>query len=85
MLSIIGTIIAGFLVGLVARFLYPGAVPAGFVVTTLLGIGGSFFGAFIGSLFSADRDMTKLRPAGCLMSIVGALLLIFIAHRFGVH
>ena len=42
--GIIGTIIVGFIVGLLARFFYPGAVPLGFWLTVALGIGGSIVG-----------------------------------------
>lgn len=85
MMNIISTIVVGFVVGLIARFIYPGAIPANFILTTLLGIGGSFLGTFIGGLFTRERDMMKISPAGFLMSIVGALVLIFLAHRFGVR
>ena len=85
MMNIISTIIVGFIVGLIARFIYPGGVPAGWILTTLLGIGGSFVGTFIGGLFTREKDMMKISPAGFLMSIVGALVLIFLAHRFGVR
>jgi uncharacterized membrane protein YeaQ/YmgE (transglycosylase-associated protein family) len=85
MMNIISTIIVGFVVGLIARFIYPGGVPAGWILTTLLGIGGSFVGTFIGGLFTREKDMMKISPAGFLMSIVGALVLIFLAHRFGVR
>ncbi len=85
MFNIISTIVVGFIVGLIARFIYPGAIPASFVLTTLLGIGGSFVGTFVGGLFTRDKDMMKLSPSGFFMSIVGALVLIFLAHRFGVR
>jgi len=85
MFNIISTIIVGFIVGLIARFIYPGGVPAGWIMTTLLGIGGSFAGSIIGGLFTREKDMMRLTPAGFFMSIVGALVLIFIAHRFGMR
>ncbi len=85
MMNIISTIIVGFLVGLIARFVYPGGVPAGWILTTLLGIGGSFVGTFIGGMFTREKDMMKLSPSGFFMSIIGALVLIFLAHRFGMR
>jgi len=45
---IIGTIIIGFIVGLLARFLLPGNDRGGFIFTTLVGIGGAFTGTFLG-------------------------------------
>jgi uncharacterized membrane protein YeaQ/YmgE (transglycosylase-associated protein family) len=85
MFNILGWIIVGFISGLLARFLYPGAIEMGFIMTTLLGIGGSFVGGFIGSLFTKEKDMGKLNKAGFVMSIIGAMVLIFIAHRLGIR
>jgi uncharacterized membrane protein YeaQ/YmgE (transglycosylase-associated protein family) len=85
MLNIISTIIVGFIVGLLARFVYPGGVPAGWILTTLLGIGGSFVGTIIGGMFTKEKDMMSLKPAGFIMSIVGAFILIFVAHRLGLR
>ena len=85
MWNIISTIIVGFIVGLLARFIYPGGVPASFIVTTLLGIGGSFVGSVIGGMFTKEKDMFSLKPAGFVMSLIGAFVLIFVAHRFGLR
>ena len=85
MINIIGWIIVGFLSGLLARFFYPGAVQMGFIMTTLLGIAGSFAGGFIGGMFTKEKDMMKPTPAGFAMSVVGAMVLIFIAHRLGIR
>lgn len=74
--GIIWMIIVGFVVGLVARFFYPGAVGMGFWMTTLLGIGGSLVGGVIGSLVWKSPD-GKFKPAGFFLSIVGALILIW--------
>ena len=80
-MSIIGTIIVGFIVGLLARFFYPGAVNLGFWMTTLLGIGGSFVGGLIGGLIWKSPD-GKFHPAGWILSILGAVLLIWIYLNF---
>ena len=48
--SIIGTIIVGFIVGVLARWIFPGTVPLGFWLTVGLGIGGSVVGGVIGDL-----------------------------------
>ena len=85
MMNIISTVVVGFVVGLIARFVYPGGVPAGWIMTTLLGIGGSFVGTFIGGMFTREKDMMSLKPAGFVMSIIGAFVLIFLAHRFGLR
>ena len=83
MINIIGWIIIGFLSGLLARFFYPGAVHMGFIMTTILGVAGSFAGGFIGGMFTREKDMMKPTPAGFLMSIVGAMVLIFVARLLG--
>jgi uncharacterized membrane protein YeaQ/YmgE (transglycosylase-associated protein family) len=75
-MSIIGTIIVGFIVGLLARFFYPGAVNLGFWMTTLLGIGGSVVGGLIGGLLWKSPD-GKFHPAGWLLSIIGAIILLW--------
>lgn len=85
MLNIIGWIVIGFLSGLLARFFYPGAVDMGWITTTLLGIAGSFVGGFIGGMFTKEKDMLKPTPAGFIMSVIGAMVLIFIANRLGVR
>lgn len=81
-LGIIGMIIVGFIVGVLARFFYPGGVPMGFWMTTLLGIGGSLVGGVLSSLLWRAPD-GKFRPAGWIMSILGAMALIWAYLNFG--
>lgn len=76
-MAVIGWIIFGFIVGLVARFLMPGSQPMGFILTTLLGIAGSFIGGYIGTLISGNHLDTS-NPSGWIGAIVGALLLLFL-------
>lgn len=76
-MHIIWTIILGFIIGLVARFLRPGRDPAGFIVTTLLGIAGAFLGAFLGRTLGF---YTEGEPAGFVMSVIGAIILLFVYH-----
>jgi len=85
MLNIIGWIVIGFLSGVLARFFYPGAVDMTWWMTILLGIGGSFVGGFIGGMFTKEKDMLKPSPAGFVMSVIGAMVLIFIANRLGIR
>ena len=54
-LSIIGLIIVGFIVGMLARFFYPARVNLGFWMTVLLGIGGSLVGGVVTGLAVEDR------------------------------
>jgi len=83
MLHIIWSIIIGFIVGLLARFFYPGAMHLGFIFTVLLGIGGSIVGGLIGSLFKKPADGSMFHPAGFIMSIIGAIIILFLAKQLG--
>ena len=82
MLHIIWSIIIGFIIGLVARAVMPGAQHLGFIATTLLGIGGSIVGGLIGRLFSRPEPGAAFHPAGFIMSIIGALILLFLWIKF---
>jgi uncharacterized membrane protein YeaQ/YmgE (transglycosylase-associated protein family) len=84
-MSIIAFIIIGFLAGLIARALMPGNQSMGLVGTTILGMVGSLVGGLIGSLFyhGTGSPYTTLHPAGLLLSIVGALIVMFIAGYSG--
>jgi uncharacterized membrane protein YeaQ/YmgE (transglycosylase-associated protein family) len=78
MLHIIWYIIVGFIVGLIARAVMPGAQHMGFIMTTLLGIAGSIIGGLIGRLFSKPEQGAAFHPAGLILSIIGAIILLFI-------
>ena len=78
MLNIIWYIIVGFIVGLVARAVIPGVQHLGLILTTLLGIGGSIVGGLIGRLFSKPTPGATFHPAGFILSIIGAIILLFI-------
>ena len=82
MLHIIWSIIVGFIVGLIARAVLPGAQHFGFWMTTIIGIVGSIVGGLIARLFSKPAPGTPFHPAGFLMSIVGAILVLFLYGRF---
>ena len=77
MLHIIWSIIVGFLIGFIARALMPGVQHLDFIMTSLLGIGGSIVGGLIGRLFSSPPPGAPFHPAGIFMSIVGAMLLLY--------
>jgi len=78
MLHIIWYIIVGFIVGLIARGIMPGVQHLGFIMTTLLGIGGSIVGGLIARLFSKPEPGATFHPAGLILSIIGAIILLFI-------
>ena len=82
MLHIIWSIIVGFIIGLIARAIMPGVQGMGFIMTTILGIAGSIVGGLIGRLFSRPEPGAPFHPAGFIMSIICALILLFIWGRF---
>ncbi|HUR46924.1 MAG TPA: GlsB/YeaQ/YmgE family stress response membrane protein [Candidatus Saccharimonadales bacterium] len=74
-MHIIGTIVIGLLVGIVAKFLMPGKDPGGFIITALLGIAGAFVAKYIGQ---AAGWYAPDQPAGFLAAVVGAILLLLV-------
>ena len=75
---ILWSIITGFLIGLIARAIVPGANQMGFIATTVLGILGSLAGGFIGALISKPAEGSKFHPAGFFMSVIGAIVLLLL-------
>lgn len=75
MLNIIGAVVAGLFIGILARFFYPGAVDLGFFATIALGIGGSLFAGLITS-----RGRAEFSKPGCFASVLGAMVLILIGR-----
>lgn len=76
-MGIIGTILIGFIVGLLAKMLTPGRDPGGFIITVLIGIAGSLLATYGGQalgLYHAGE------PAGFIGSLVGAVILLVIYH-----
>ena len=78
MLHIVWSIIVGFVVGLIARAVVPGADHMGFIATTVVGIVGSVIGGLIGSVISKPSADAKFHPAGFVMSIIGAVVLLLL-------
>lgn len=79
MINIIGAIVSGLVIGALARFFYPGAVQMGWLATILLGIGGSLLAGLVTS-----RGRTDFHRAGCLASVIGAIVLILVGRLLGV-
>lgn len=75
-MGIIWTIIIGFVVGVIAKFIMPGKnEPSGFLLTTILGIVGAFVASYLGQAmgwYSADEG------AGLIGAILGAILVLFV-------
>lgn len=77
MLHYLWMFIVGIVVGAIARFIMPGSEHLGLLLTGVLGIAGSFVGGFIARLFSKPADGALVHPAGLILSVVGALILLF--------
>jgi len=70
--------LVGIIIGLIARFVMPGAQHMGLLMTGIVGIIGSFVGGFIARLFSKPPEGTPIHPASIIMSIIGAIIVLFI-------
>jgi uncharacterized membrane protein YeaQ/YmgE (transglycosylase-associated protein family) len=78
MLHIIGMLIVGLIAGALARLILPGKDPMGLLMTAVLGIVGSFVGGFIASLIWHTEGTSYFRSGGILLSILGAILVLWI-------
>lgn len=75
MTGILGWIIFGLIIGALAKFIMPGRDPGGIVVTILLGVVGAILGGFLGQILGLYAPG---EPAGFLMALLGAILLLVI-------
>jgi uncharacterized membrane protein YeaQ/YmgE (transglycosylase-associated protein family) len=73
-------VVVGIIVGILARFFYPGAVHMGLIASAILGIAGSFLAGFAGRALHPATRSQPFHPAGFLYSIIGAIVLIFIGR-----
>ncbi len=77
MFHLIWVAIIGLVIGALAKLIMPGKDPGGIFITMLIGIAGAFLGTFLGRalhLYGPDQS------AGFIMSLIGALILLFIYH-----
>lgn len=75
-MSIVWTIIIGFVAGVIAKFLMPGKnEPSGFVLTTILGIVGAFLASYLGQALGFYQPG---QGAGLIGAVVGAVIVLFI-------
>ena len=76
-MGVLWTIIVGFIVGVIAKFIMPGdkSEPKGFILTAVLGIVGAFVATYLGQSVGWYRAGES---AGFLASVVGAIILLFV-------
>ncbi len=72
-MGIIWTIVIGFVAGAVAKLLMPGKDPGGFIITTLLGIGGALLASFLGRMIGWYSEG---EAGGFIAAVVGAVILL---------
>lgn len=82
MLAILGWILFGLVVGLVAKLVMPGQDPGGIVMTTALGIVGAILGGFVGRLLGLYQAG---EGAGYIMATLGAVLILFVYRQVSVR
>ncbi len=73
MFSLIGTLIIGFIVGLLGRWLHPGDDKMGIILTTVLGIAGAFLATYAGQALHLYEPG---QSAGFIGAVIGAVVLL---------
>jgi uncharacterized membrane protein YeaQ/YmgE (transglycosylase-associated protein family) len=75
MVSLLVTVVVGFLVGLAARAILPGKQIMGVIGTTVLGVAGSLVASYLGQLLGYYKIGEPMSFVG---AVVGALVLLFL-------
>ena len=68
-------VIIGFIVGVIAKFVHPGKDNMGFLLTIVIGIGGSVLATFLGGMLGLYKEG---ETAGFIMSVIGAVVLLIV-------
>jgi uncharacterized membrane protein YeaQ/YmgE (transglycosylase-associated protein family) len=76
--GLIGTIVVGLIVGALARFVMPGKQPMGWIMTAVVGVGGSLLASYLGSFLGWYKQG---EVAGWIASVVGAIILMVVAGK----
>jgi uncharacterized membrane protein YeaQ/YmgE (transglycosylase-associated protein family) len=74
-MGLLYTLLIGFVVGAVAKFLMPGKDPGGIIITIVLGIAGAFVGSWLGQTIGWYESGAQ---AGFIASVIGAMILLWI-------
>jgi uncharacterized membrane protein YeaQ/YmgE (transglycosylase-associated protein family) len=74
-MGILWTILIGFIVGIVAKFLMPGRDPAGFIITVIIGIVGSVIATYLGRFLGFYQVGES---AGFIAAVLGSIILLVI-------
>ncbi len=76
-MHLLWTLFIGLIIGAVAKLLMPGRDPSGFFITMAIGIAGSIVATYLGRAMGLYAEGSS---AGFIMSVVGAMVLLFIYH-----
>jgi len=82
-MQILGLILIGIVIGIIARLVLPGRQHIGVLMTMLLGIGGALVGGIVASAIG-EGDIFELNFIGTIVGIIAAVGLIAIAEALGV-
>jgi uncharacterized membrane protein YeaQ/YmgE (transglycosylase-associated protein family) len=74
-MAILSTLLVGLIVGAIGKLLMPGKDPGGFIITILLGIAGAFIATYLGQAIGWYKAG---QPAGWIMSVIGAMILLLL-------
>jgi uncharacterized membrane protein YeaQ/YmgE (transglycosylase-associated protein family) len=74
-MGVLSWLISGLIIGALAKFVMPGRDPGGIIITILLGIAGAFVGSYVGQTLGWYQPG---QPAGWIVSILGAIILLVI-------
>ena len=80
MIGLCSWIVVGLIVGAIARAIFPGRQPMGWIGTALLGMAGSLVGGFLSSLFWHGY-IRVFHVGGFISSVIGALILLWLVSR----
>jgi uncharacterized membrane protein YeaQ/YmgE (transglycosylase-associated protein family) len=81
-MQILGLILIGLVIGVIARLVLPGRQRIGVLMTVLLGIGGALVGGIVASAIG-EGDIFELNAVGTIVGIIAAALLIALAQASG--
>jgi len=82
-MQILGLIVIGIVIGIIARLILPGRQHIGALLTVLLGIGGALVGGIVASAIG-EGDIWELNFIGTIVGVIAAIGLIAIAEALGV-
>lgn len=77
-MHVVWFILFGLVVGIIARFLMPGPHPMGMILTSILGMAGSFVGALLANLIKRrGANFDAADPFNWIAAVVGSMILLF--------